>query len=981
LANVSIRPGSAKYKDFLRQSRDAAVSPEAWEKIEQELAAAETDKAQLEADILGFTRDLEWITRCEDALPTVGRLDEEKQKLERLPWMPALSSDFVERARAVRKAAGDAHAEVLRLTAHIAKLETQLASCRILPALLAESEALDRLHQDLGVYGDRRNSLTNLETELAGLESVLRAGMQNLELTGGMSELETLRLGSAVRLSCEEAANNLQKALDEREKNIEKTQDIKTQIETREAQLKAMPETDLAHLRDALSAAAGATDANKTLSAGQSEVKRLAQETRDLHIQLTGAPEDMDSAAGLSVPAKSTMRRTGEEMDRIRREIKIEASKILEGKKRIESIQVELGRMERRGELPSEQALRKARDHRDHGWRLVMAAWKGQGALDEELVPGKPLEEAFPQTIAQADSIADRLREQAEAVAQAEEKRFQITQSEKQNQEAEEAIRVLQNKLDACQAAWEALWLPCGVMPRTPGEMEEWREIWSDFKGHLRQLRAAEESFQRKSDQVRKAKKQLAAVLSEPVEKGFTFLYDKAIRKVQQGEQAAGRRIEVAEQLRTLTTQLETFHRKSARVGIACDAASDKWKSQCRSIGLQEDISPVSGLTLLRERTEILAKFDNWKKISTELQKTTQAIRQYEQAVNDHCIRLGIQGDTTEARVSRLWDALTGAREAQTLYNQLSGQIHEAKSDLAGVQESCAQADHALESLAILARLGTVEALEPLLANLELRDQAQCQIATFRDTLSGLARGQTVDDFLSRIRAEDTETLAHRKGMLLNRKNDKENALQAIRDTLSELKGRKQGLEAAGDAAANYRQQAESVAARLKQDARRFVRLRLAVHLLQTQIERFRKENQGPLLEKSGQVFQSITRGAFAGLGAQFNADDVPILVGLRPDQSLVSISGMSDGSRDQLYLSLRLAALDRHIEAHEPMPLILDDLLITFDDDRAAAILPQLASLARRTQIFLFTHHDHLVELCRRTLGEDSFHLHRLGP
>ena len=591
------------------------------------------------------------------------------------------------------------------------------------------------------------------------------------------------------------------------------------------------------------------------------------------------------------------------------------------------------------------------------------------------------MEEAFPQAIAQADNIADRLREQAEAVAQAEEKRFQITQSEKQNQEAEEAIRVLQNKLEACQAAWEALWLPCGMAPRTPGEMEEWREIWSDFKGHLRQLRAAEESFQRKSDQVQQAKKQLAAVLSEPVEKGFTLLYDKAIRKVQQGEQASGRRIEIAEQLRTLKTQLETFHQKQR---------SGRYRVRC-GIGQMEVTVPCDWAA-----GRYFSRFQDWlfcgnerkfsqnsisgKKYPPELQKTTQAIRQYEQAVNDHCNALGIQGDTTEAQVSRLWDALTSAREAQTLYNQLAGQIHEAKSDLTGVQESCAQADHALESLARLAKLDTVEALEPLLANLELRDQAQCQIATFRDTLSGLARGQTVDDFLARIRAEDTETLAQRKGMLLNRKNDKETALQAIRDTLSELKGRKQGLEAAGDAAANYRQQAESVAARLKQDACRFVRLRLAVHFLQTQIERFRKENQGPLLEKSGQVFQDITRGAFAGLGAEFNADDVPILVGLRPDQSSVPISGMSDGSRDQLYLALRLAALDRYLEAHEPMPLILDDLLITFDDDRATAILPQLAALARRTQIFLFTHHDHLVELCRRTLGEDTFHLHRLG-
>ncbi|MEI6260396.1 MAG: hypothetical protein WCR46_10880, partial [Deltaproteobacteria bacterium] len=426
--------------------------------------------------------------------------------------------------------------------------------------------------------------------------------------------------------------------------------------------------------------------------------------------------------------------------------------------------------------------------------------------------------------------------------------------------------------------------------------------------------------------------------------------------------------------------QLETFHQNSERVSKAGDAASDLWKSRCKAIGLLEDISPNSGLALLRERTEILIKFDTWKKLATKSQKTAQAIRQYEQAVNDRCNALGIKGDTTESQVSRLWDALTQGREAQTRYNQLSGQINEAKSDLTGIQESSSRAVQALEVLTRLAKLETVEALEPLLANLELRDQAQRQITTFRDTLSGLARSQTVEDFLARIRVEDIETLAQRKGMLQSQKQEKEAAIQAIRDILSQLKGQKQALEAAGDAAANYRQQAESCAARLKQDASRFVRLRLAVHFLQTQIERFRKENQGPLLEKSGQVFQCITRGAFAGLGAEFNADDVPILVGLRPDQSSVPIGGMSDGSKDQLYLALRLAALDRYLENHEPMPLILDDLLITFDDDRATAILLQLAALAQRTQIFLFTHHDHLVELCRRTLGEDSFHLHRLS-
>ena len=425
---------------------------------------------------------------------------------------------------------------------------------------------------------------------------------------------------------------------------------------------------------------------------------------------------------------------------------------------------------------------------------------------------------------------------------------------------------------------------------------------------------------------------------------------------------------------------MEPFGQNSARFAAAVDVATKKWEAQCQMVGMPEITSPKSGLVLLQERKDLLAKFDSWKEASTKSQRTKDAVRQYEQAMSEKAVTLGARGDTTEAEEIDLWKMLAKARETQTRHEQLAGQIKETQNALGESKASHTQAVQALEEMVHLAKLETVEALEPLLANLELRDQAQSQITTFRDTLSGLARGQTVDEFLARIRAEDIEALPLRKGTLQSQKQEKEKALQTVRDALSDLKGRRQTLEAAGDAAANYRQQAESYAARLKQDASHFVRLRLAAHFLQTQIERFRKENQGPLLEKSGQVFHGITQGAFGGLGAEFNADDTPVLVGLRPDQSSVPIEGMSDGTRDQLYLALRLAALDRYLEKHEPMPLILDDLLITCDNDRAAAILPQLAVLAQRTQIFLFTHHDHLVELCRRTLGEDTFHLHRLN-
>ncbi len=87
----------------------------------------------------------------------------------------------------------------------------------------------------------------------------------------------------------------------------------------------------------------------------------------------------------------------------------------------------------------------------------------------------------------------------------------------------------------------------------------------------------------------------------------------------------------------------------------------------------------------------------------------------------------------------------------------------------------------------------------------------------------------------------------------------------------------------------------------------------------------------------------------------------------------------MSEGTRDQLFLALRLAGLEIHGNEHEPMPLILDDLLVHFDDARSANALRALAGFGKTTQVLLFTHHAHLMELASETLGNTGFHAHNL--
>ncbi|MGC9944176.1 MAG: AAA family ATPase [Verrucomicrobiota bacterium] len=892
-SNVSIRPAANHYKELLRQSREAMVNPETWDKIERELADTEVAKNLFEAEISKLDREIQWISRCEDALPTVGRLSEEVQKLEQIPLLPDLASDFTTRAQAARKVVGEAQAEVQRLTVHIGKLKTQLQGCQTAPIVLAEADLLDQLHQDLGTYRERKKSLATLLATLAGLDPMIRTGMHNLQITGEFSSLESHRLTSPVRLACEEAVSELKSSATDQITNSGKIEELEIQIREQEAQLESLSETDLTALREALAVAAEATEADRTFSTSKSEVQRLTRETTSLHLQIAGAPTDLDATGSLAVPAIATICRYRKLMEGFKRDIKAEEDKISEADKRAGSIQAELGRLQRQGELPTKEALRKGRAHRDHGWSLVLAEWKG-GGTKEELVPGVPLEEAFPLAIVQADGIADKLRLDAEAVAQAEEKGFQLSEIEKQVTGVNQKILELQGALDKCQTAWQAEWATCGITPRSPLEMEEWRGAWSEFRERLGQLRTAEETFRSKGQQIQQAKQRLASVQNRSEEKEFSLLFASAKKLVQDGEQAAGRRIEMLNQLATLQGELAKFEKSRVRLAKSISASTEKWHSQCEAVGLPEGTSPDAGLILLRERKELLAIFDEWLEASNESKSMALAIDQYEKAIAAKAAALGIKGDSTEAVESALWKALTEARKSQERHDQLAEQIEVAGSELTDAQGLVDRSDQTLKDLIKLAGLASVGELEPLLARLEQRNTIQAQIAGLRNTLSGLARGQAVDEFVTKVRAENPDTMAERKPIASQEKAEKEAALPALSEILFRLGNEKKNLEKASDAAADFRQQAESCAATLKQDAARYLRLRLATLFLENQIERFRRENQGPLLQKSGEVFKNITRGAFSELGAEFNADDVPVLVGVRPDQSKVPVEGLN---------------------------------------------------------------------------------------
>lgn len=104
------------------------------------------------------------------------------------------------------------------------------------------------------------------------------------------------------------------------------------------------------------------------------------------------------------------------------------------------------------------------------------------------------------------------------------------------------------------------------------------------------------------------------------------------------------------------------------------------------------------------------------------------------------------------------------------------------------------------------------------------------------------------------------------------------------------------------------------------------------------------------------------------------------MLIAVRSSGERLTVSQMSTGTREQLYLALRIASLDRHVKQHGPMPVIFDDVVVHSDPGRKRAILAALGELAKVTQVIAFTHDPVVVGLAREAVADTVLTMHELG-
>jgi uncharacterized protein YhaN len=165
---------------------------------------------------------------------------------------------------------------------------------------------------------------------------------------------------------------------------------------------------------------------------------------------------------------------------------------------------------------------------------------------------------------------------------------------------------------------------------------------------------------------------------------------------------------------------------------------------------------------------------------------------------------------------------------------------------------------------------------------------------------------------------------------------------------------RRQALEDASDIA-SLEIEHQGVVSELVDGVERWKRLRVARGLVTETLAEFERTRQPQVLAAASEYFGRVTTGRYAQILQDEEGRDVAIIDRLGARRTTAELSR---GTREQLYLCIRLGLAHEFGRRSEPLPLVMDDVLVNFDPGRAREMAQELLEFGQTNQVLLFTCH-----------------------
>ena len=996
-SNPRINDALKRLKQAHDEIKTAQLPTSEWMRVDKRLRDDDARQQELDVQLRNKRQRESHLKRIVQALPKIGRRKQLLDQLAEVADAPQLPDDFAQQRSQTTAQLDHARQDEQTALKQIERLRRDIAAQTIPAGLLEHRSAITRLHAKLGSYQKASEDRPSLMAQLESAQQQARAILRDLGREPDLDRADQFRLTQVQRHRIQALAAEC-RALVEKQRlaqhNFARLENQHQRLERELAELPAA--SDVTQLRQAIRRAQRHGDLDQQLADVHGQLQQLEHRAEIDLKKLRLFQGTLEQLQTLPVPLPETIDRFENELADAQRAVQRSDEQLAEWTGQRETTDRELEKLRLEHDVPTEEDLVQARQRRDEGWQLVRETLRDGQPADADaaeafvavMAAGGDLAAAFQASQDAADTVADRLRREASQV----EKKAMLTVQQQelerrilQQQASRESAETARNQL---QAQWRDLWSELGMVPQSPREMRAWlaqQKALVQLADAIRQQRVA---LQQGSQTIQSLRDQLSQHLRQhdrPLATSSITLADL----LETSEDAAAsieasnqQRQKLAEQIQQVRDQLVEAQQLASQADRDLEGWRTDWAQAVATLGLDRDAAPEEANRVLDAVETMWSLLKDAEKLRERIQGIDTDAEAFGEEVRELLASVAPQmlGRPVDQAIADLHHRLEEASRDKTKRDEWERQLRDEEAKRDQAHADVEQLEAQLRRLCQLAGCASPEEMPEAEQRWDRRRHCQRELQMVEEQLAELAAGAPLEQFIAEVEPLDPDAL---HADLLRLADDieqldreKTEVAQQIGSSRNELRR----MDGGGDAAeANER--AEQLLAQLRTDVEQYVRLRLASSVLRRAIDRFRESSQGPVLERASELFAAFTLSSFAGLRPDYDDKGQAVLVGIRPGSGqAVSVAGMSDGTCDQLYLALRLALLETHLDGREPLPLIVDDILIMFDDARAAAALQALADLSQKTQVIFFTHHEHLVRLAQATIAEDTLFLHTLA-
>jgi uncharacterized protein YhaN len=1004
-ADALFRPSAQKpvinalvqqFKSHQASLRNAQLPGQDWELHQQSLERALEQKTEVESRLAALEKSRGRLKRIKEALPIIARRNEIKEELADGGSVPDLPEDFSDKRQTLIMELSIAEKEKKRTAETIAINEKAAAELNVSSRLLGNADLIEEMYQELGSHRKAAKDCINLETRKDTLQGEALELLRMLQDEVTLEEAEKLRIKKDQVVLIQELSGQYERIITRKEDLRDRLPDIEQALNQRKAEFNSLPSPlPTQALKASLSEAEAYGPLEIQMHEKEAEIQATLRSLENERHRLGLSDRPIDMVESLSVPNMETLRLFEARFDTL-------AQSATETEKEIDRSQTLLRDDQRQMEanrlaldVPSEDDLVRIRNKRDQGLDLVakklnMAEVPAE-ALEkylDELPQADSLMEVVSYHVKQADDVSDRLRREADRVAVNARLMSDIEDNKERIAKFKKKTASFAEQRKDLLGEWEHLWQVSGINPRTPKEMSQWLQAFTSLVDKLKEVRSRQIKVDRLAKDIDSHRQLLIQSLQSMPhhqmvtdEASLARLIALTAQVVEEQDQLAQQRGDLIREKKRLEKELAAASSKMELNEERLDQWQNKWELAVRPIGLMAETMPSQALAVL-EDLKIL--FDKIKEADI-LQKRIQGIHRDEAAFDDRVDQLlertapDLKGQPSNEAVIELQNRLKQSRDARAKQQTFEKQVIKERQRNLQAKEKIADIQAALNQMCKEASCNHYTELAEVEKLSNRRRNLKTELKNAEDRLRMLSGGDTVDAFAREARRVDPDTLSSEIDVLGKKIEDTSSEKSKLDNIIGREENELEKMDGSAKAAL-IAEEIQFLSGNIANAVERYAGLKIAAKVLSTAIERYRDKSQGPILECASRLFEQITSGSFKALRAEYDSGGLPVLVGVRKGSGdIVGVDGMSDGTADQLYLALRLAGLETYLENNEPIPFIVDDILIKFDNERAVATLQVLAELSQKTQVIFFTHHRHLVELAETYLDDSVLYQQEL--